>query len=95
MVLTKPYTEYSNPISAERLTEDVFNEIDSADDLFQDENSMDMTRLLDNLREEIKFDENIAMKSAMLLKLLEVSVFQRFLNAIMMCVWWVFRDVLY
>lgn len=80
-----PYQEF-HPISAERLTEDVFNEIDSADDSFLDENTMDMTRLLDNLREDIKFDENVAMKSAMLLKLLEVCIFQRFLNAIIMCV---------
>lgn len=48
-------------------------EDDAADDFLIDENSMDFTQLLNNLREEIQFDESIAMKSAMLLKLLEVS----------------------
>lgn len=46
---------------------------DTPDDFLIDENSLDFTQLLDNLRDEIQFDENIAMKSAMLLKLLEVS----------------------
>lgn len=51
-------------------------EDDAADDFLIDENSMDFTQLLNNLREEIQFDESIAMKSAMLLKLLEVSSIQ-------------------
>lgn len=54
----------------------MFNNVaddDTADDFPIDENNLDLTQLLDNLREEIKFDESIAMKSAMLLKLLEVN----------------------
>lgn len=47
---------------------------DTADDFVIDENSLELTQLLDNLREEVKLDESIAMKSAMLLKLLEVSL---------------------
>lgn len=43
------------------------------DDVLIDENSLDLPQLLETLREEIKFDETIAMKSALLLKLLEVS----------------------
>lgn len=37
-----------------------------------DTNDIDTNPLLDNLREEIKLDEVIAQKSALLLKLLEV-----------------------
>lgn len=48
---------------------------DTADELFTDENSIELTQLFDNLREIIQFDQSIAMKSAMLLKLLEVSLF--------------------
>lgn len=62
-------------ITADRLSDDVFNsEIDGdlADDFALDGNNLDVSRVLDNLREEIKFDESVAMKSAMLLKLLEV-----------------------
>lgn len=49
------------------------DEEDAADDFLIDENSLDFTQLMDNLREGIQFDESIAMKSAMLLKLLEVG----------------------
>lgn len=58
---------------------DLYNTVaedDAADDFLIDENSMDFNQLLNNLREEIQFDESIAMKSAMLLKLLEVSSIQ-------------------
>lgn len=48
-------------------------EDETVDDFPIDENSLDLNQLLDALREDIKFDETIAMKSAMLLKLLEVS----------------------
>lgn len=61
----------------ERFSDDILSEGDVADELYVDENSLDINRLLDNLREEIKYDESIAMKSAMLLKLLEVSGFRR------------------
>lgn len=44
------------------------------DDFSTDENSIE--QLLDDLREKIQFDGNIATKSAMLLKLLEVSLKQ-------------------
>lgn len=37
-----------------------------------DTNDINTNQLLDNLREEIKLDEAIAQKSAMLLKMLEV-----------------------
>lgn len=51
----------------------VLEDDNTPDDFLIDENSLDFTQLLENLREEIELDENIAMKSAMLLKLLEVS----------------------
>lgn len=63
----------------DRLSGDAFNnEADGEvpDNFSLDGNSLEMNRVLDNLREEIKFDENIAMKSAMLLKILEVSNFK-------------------
>lgn len=66
-------------IAADRLSDDVFNsEVDGdiGDDFPLDGNNLGVSRVLDNLREEIKFDESIAMKSAMLLKLLEVCTFQ-------------------
>lgn len=53
---------------------------DAADDFFVDGNNMDLSQVLDNLREEIKFDESIAMKSAILLKLLEVGIIQSLQN---------------
>lgn len=61
---------------ADRLSEDAYSNDDGdvPDEFLLDGNNMEMNRVLDNLREEIKFDENIAMKSAMLLKLLEVSI---------------------
>lgn len=61
-------------ITADRLSDDAFSSDDGEvpDEFLLDANNMEMNRVLDNLREEIKFDENIAMKSAMLLKLLEV-----------------------
>lgn len=37
---------------------------------------LNTNQLLDNIREEIKFDEAIAQKSAMLLKMLEVIFFK-------------------
>lgn len=37
-----------------------------------DSNDINKNQLLDSLREEIKFDEAIAQKSALLLKMLEV-----------------------
>lgn len=43
------------------------------DEPFTDSNNLDINHLMDNLREEIKYDENIAQKSALLLKLVEVS----------------------
>lgn len=49
------------------------SEGDTADNFVVDENRLDLTQLLNSLRGEIKFDESVAMKSAMLLKLLEVS----------------------
>lgn len=69
------------------MTDDVFNNDgnDEPDEMLLDENNLEINRLLDNLREEIKFDESIAMKSAMLLKLLEVrETLQTLLNAIIM-----------
>lgn len=74
---------YINAILVNLIAVDGFNEDvlsndakgDTANDFFVDGNNMDLNRLLDNLREEIKFDESIAMKSAMLLKLLEVGIF--------------------
>lgn len=45
---------------------------DVADDLISDGSALGMSRVLDDLREEIRNDESIAMKSAMLIKLLEV-----------------------
>lgn len=63
-------------LTAYRLSEDAFNnEADGEvpNESLLDGNNMEMNHVLDNLREDIKFDENIAMKSAMLLKLLEVS----------------------
>lgn len=45
-----------------------------------DTNDMNTNHLLDNLREEIKFDEAIAQKSALLLKMLEVILWFDFLN---------------
>lgn len=64
---------------ADRLGDDVFNseaDGDVADDFALNGNNLDVSRVLDNLREEIKFDESIAMKSAMLLKLLEVCTIE-------------------
>lgn len=49
-------------------------EDDTADDFFIDENALELTQLMENLRGEIKFDESVATKSAMLLKLLEVNL---------------------
>lgn len=66
-------------IIADRLGDDAFNsELEGyvADDLTLNGNSLDVNRVLDNLRDEIKIDETIAMKSAMLLKLLEVCIFE-------------------
>lgn len=62
-------------IIADRLGDDAFNselEGDVADDFTMNGNNVDVNRVLDNLRDEIKIDESIALKSAMLLKLLEV-----------------------
>lgn len=59
--------------------DDAFNselEGDVADDFTLSGNNLDVNRVLDNLRDEIKIDESIAMKSAMLLKLLEVCTFE-------------------
>lgn len=41
---------------------------------FTDSNSLDLNQILENLRNEIQSEENIAEKSAMLLRLLEVSL---------------------
>lgn len=62
-------------ISAERLVEDPLNNIEgeAVDDIVVDGNNLEINRVLDNLRDEIRFDESVAMKSAVLLKLLEVS----------------------
>lgn len=62
-------------ISAERLVEDPLNNIEgeTVDEVLVDGNNLEINRVLDNLRDEIRFDESVAMKSAVLLKLLEVS----------------------
>lgn len=44
-----------------------------SDESTNDAGKMDVNRLMDNLRDEIHNDESIAMKSAILLKMLEVS----------------------
>lgn len=49
-----------------------FNGPNVIDETLTDSNNLDINHLMDNLREEIKSDENIAQKSALLLKLLEV-----------------------
>ncbi|XP_055305748.1 uncharacterized protein LOC129570234 isoform X2 [Sitodiplosis mosellana] len=67
---------YDPGVGADRLGEDIFNsevEGDVADDFTVNGNNLDVSRMLENLREEIKFDESIAMKSAMLLRLLEAT----------------------
>lgn len=46
-------------------------ESDTADEFFTDENSIELNQMLENLREKIRSDESVAMKSAILLKLLE------------------------
>lgn len=43
------------------------------DESAYDTSNVDVNRLVDNLRDDIKADENIARKSAILLKLLQVS----------------------
>lgn len=62
--------------SVEQFSDDLLNENDAVDEILLDENNLEIGRLLDNLRDEIKFDESIAIKSAMLLKILEVSELQ-------------------
>lgn len=44
----------------------------AADDSQYDASTLDSNRFMDNLRDEVKLDENIAMKSAIMLKLLQV-----------------------
>lgn len=58
----------------------MFNPLDSeilaGDDATYDTSTLDANHFMDNLRDEIKLDENIAMKSAILLKLLQVCSIQ-------------------
>ncbi|XP_031632254.1 uncharacterized protein LOC116346381 [Contarinia nasturtii] len=65
-----------DPGVVDRLNEDILNsetDGDVGDDFTVDGNNLELNRVLDELRDEIKFDESLASKSAMLLKLLEVT----------------------
>lgn len=78
--------ESPKPDSATFLDSQRLNAIDADflanDESTYDSNKVDVNRLMDNLRDEIRIDESIAMKSAILLKMLEVSVKNKNLHTI-------------